>query len=358
MTHILDFDEHLFKIWLTEKNHPPYRARQIIQWVHQKRVLDTEAMHTLPKTLRADLAECFKNTQPSLISERVANDGTVKWLMVMGGGNAIETVFIPEKNRGTLCVSSQIGCALACTFCLTGDQGFHRSLSTSEILLQLHTAYNRLQALGYSGEKIITNIVFMGMGEPLTNEAHLYPALALLLSDYAYGLSKYRVTVSTSGIVPAMYRLKEASACALAVSLHAANDALRSTIMPINNKYNLEDLHAACKSYFNSESKRGIVFEYIMLDGINDHIHHAHELILWLRNIPHAKVNLIPFNEYPGGRFKTSPKATILAFQQLLKKHGILTTIRKTRGENILAACGQLAGKVMPRVQRTSQNKE
>jgi len=272
--------------------------------------------------------------------------------MIMGEGNAIETVFIPEENRGTLCVSSQVGCALACTFCLTGDQGFFRSLSTAEILLQVHMAHHRLKAMGYLGEKIITNVVFMGMGEPLTTEAGLYPALDLLLSDHAYGLSKYRVTVSTSGVVPAMYRLKEKSPSALAVSLHAANDALRSSIMPINIKYNLNALHEACQNYFPQGSKRGIVFEYVMLDGVNDQTQHAKELIAFIEDIPYAKVNLIPFNVYPGSRFNTTPHSTVLHFQGLLKKQGFVTTIRKTRGENILAACGQLAGKVMPRAKR------
>lgn len=353
MHHLLDFDEHQLQNWLHTHGYPAYRARQIIQWAHQRWILDIDAMHSLPLQLRHDLKQAFNTQQAHMLSENVADDGTVKWLSSSGLGNAIETVFIPEDDRGTLCVSSQIGCALACTFCLTGDQGFNRSLSTSEILLQLHMAHNRLTALGYTGDKIITNVVFMGMGEPLTNESALYPALRLLLSDYAYGLSKYRVTVSTSGVVPAMYRLKEESPCALAVSLHAADDILRSQIMPINNKYNLAALKQVCIDYFQG-TKRGIVFEYVMLHQVNDQPSHAHNLIQWLKNIPHAKVNLIPFNEYRTGRYTTSPRHTIEAFQMILKNVGIITTIRKTRGENILAACGQLAGQVMHRPKRTS----
>lgn len=349
LPHLLDFDEALLIKWLAERGYPGYRANQIIQWAHQRFNLDIEAMTTLPKTLKAEMLQGFRTDLPEVLSEKVADDGTVKWLFASGKGNAVETVFIPEDDRGTLCVSSQIGCALACTFCSTGDQGFNRSLSTSEILSQLHLAHHRLKALKYDSERPITNIVFMGMGEPLTNESALYPCLHLLLSDHAYGLSKYRVTVSTSGIVPAMIRLKDESPCALAVSLHAATDELRNQIVPINKKYPLAMLKDVCKNYFPKDSKRSIVFEYVMLDGVNDQTIHAQALVQWLSDFPRCKVNLIPFNPYPQSRYKTTPIAQIRAFQAYLKQKKILTTIRKTRGENVLAACGQLAGLVQNR---------
>ena len=347
--HLLDFDEALMIQWLAERGYPSYRANQIIQWAHQRFCLDIETMTTLPKNLKADLKASFRTELPQVLSEKVADDGTVKWLFSSGKGNAVETVFIPEDDRGTLCVSSQIGCALACTFCSTGDQGFNRSLSTSEILSQLHTAHHQLKAMNYPAEKPITNVVFMGMGEPLTNESALYPALHLLLNDHAYGLSKYRVTVSTSGIVPAIRRLKLESPCALAVSLHAASDELRNEIVPINKKYPLSLLKETCKDYFSKDSKRSIVFEYVMLDGVNDQITHAQALVHWLSDFTRCKVNLIPFNPYPKSRYQTSSPQQIKLFQSYLKQRKIITTIRKTRGENVLAACGQLAGLVQNR---------
>lgn len=347
--HLLDLDETLMISWLAERGYPSYRAKQIIQWAHQRFVLDIDLMTTLPKDLKEQLKSFFNTDLPKALSEKIADDGTVKWLFSSGKGNAVETVFIPEDDRGTLCVSSQIGCALACTFCSTGDQGFNRSLSTSEILSQLHSAHHRLVALGYTQSKPITNVVFMGMGEPLTNESALYPCLHLLLSDHAYGLSKYRVTVSTSGVVPAMKRLKEESDCALAVSLHAATDELRSQIVPLNKKYPLSMLKEVCKNYFHKEGKRSIVFEYVMLENVNDQLIHAQQLATWLSDMPRCKVNLIPFNPYPMSRYKTSPETQIKLFQSYLKQRKILTTIRKTRGENVLAACGQLAGMVQNR---------
>lgn len=346
--HLLDFDTPLFAQWLSERGYPSYRAKQLVQWIHQKREWNPEAMTNLPRALQQTLIEECETHVPLIISEQVATDGTIKWLFDVGKHNAIEAVFIPEDDRGTLCVSSQIGCAMACSFCFTGDQGFNRSLRTSEILVQLQMAEARLQHYGYP-HRAVTNVVFMGMGEPLTNESALYPALHLLLDDHAYGLSKYRVTVSTSGIVPAMKRLRHESDCALAVSLHAPTDALRNELVPVNQKYPLALLKEICQNFFPKDSKRGILFEYVMLDQINDHEAQAVLLAQWLSDIPHAKVNLIPFNPYPHARYQTSSRERMLRFQAKLKERGIFTTIRKTRGETVLAACGQLAGQVVNR---------
>ena len=324
----------------------PFRATQVLKWLYQEQVTDFDEMTNLSKALRANLKEnCYIET-PEIITEQIASDGTRKWVIQMGCNNRIETVFIPEEKRGTLCVSSQIGCALACTFCSTAQQGFNRNLSVSEIIGQLYVAQNRLGA-----EKRITNVVMMGMGEPLLNFDNVVSAMNLMMDDFVYGLSKRRVTLSTSGVVPAMYRLTEACDVSLAVSLHAANDELRNVLVPINQKYPLKELMIACRENVKLSPRRMITFEYVMLDGINDSSADARALIKLLKNIP-AKLNLIPFNPFPNSNYRCSTMVTIKRFRDLLQNAGIITTIRKTRGEDIDAACGQLVGKVKDKSRR------
>ena len=337
-----------FFVALGEK---PFRAQQLMQWIHQRGEADFDAMSNLAKPLRRRLAEVGDVHPPEVLVDQQSADGTRKWLLRVDGGNAIETVFIPEQNRGTLCVSSQVGCAMACTFCATGHQGFNRNLSTAEIIGQVWVA-NR--ALGYTpdGERIISNVVLMGMGEPLLNLPAVVPALNIMLDDMGYGLSKRRVTVSTSGIVPAIDRLKAQCDVALAVSLHAPDDALRDELVPINRKYPIADLMAACRRYMSGKSARShITFEYVMLDGINDTPAHADRLAGLLADVP-AKINLIPFNPFPGTSYRRSSPAAVSRFQELLLNRGYIVTVRRTRGDDIDAACGQLAGQVHNRLRR------
>ena len=326
----------------------PFRARQVMQWIHQRSARDFEAMTDLSKPLRAKLDEVADIELPALLSEHKSVDGTVKWLFGSGAGQAIETVFIPEADRGTLCVSSQVGCMLDCAFCATGAQGFNRNLSTEEIIGQVCYAIRALPRRD-NGEPAVTNVVFMGMGEPLANYRNLVPALVLLGSDYAYGLSRRRITVSTAGLVPTIDRLGDDCNVALAVSLHAPNDTLRNELVPINRVHPIDELLDACWRYADKHARRFITFEYVMLKGINDSKAHASDLVRLLSNRP-AKVNLIPFNPFPGNDFERSSAATIAAFQNQLRRPGIVTTTRKTRGDDIDAACGQLAGKVSDRV--------
>ncbi len=324
----------------------PFRATQVLKWLYQEQVTEFEEMTNLSKALRANLKENCCIETPEIITEQIASDGTRKWVIQMGCNNRIETVFIPEEKRGTLCVSSQIGCALACTFCSTAQQGFNRNLSVSEIIGQLYVAQNRL-----GEEKRITNVVMMGMGEPLLNFDNVVKAMNLMMDDFVYGLSKRRVTLSTSGVVPAMYRLTEACDVSLAVSLHAANDELRNVLVPINQKYPLKELMIACRENVKLAPRRTITFEYVMLNGINDSSADARALIKLLKNIP-AKLNLIPFNPFPNSGYHCTPMVTIKRFRDLLQNAGIITTIRKTRGEDIDAACGQLVGKVKDKSRR------
>ncbi len=324
----------------------PFRATQVLKWLYQEQVTAFDDMTNLSKALRANLKENCCIETPEIITEQIATDGTRKWVIQMGCNNRIETVFIPEEKRGTLCVSSQIGCALACTFCSTAQQGFNRNLKVSEIIGQLYVAQNRL-----GEEKRITNVVMMGMGEPLLNFENVVSAMNLMMDDFVYGLSKRRVTLSTSGVVPAMYRLTKLCDVSLAVSLHAANDELRNVLVPINQKYPLKELLAACRENVKLAPRRTITFEYVMLDGINDSTTDARALIKLLKNIP-AKLNLIPFNPFPNSNYQCSTMVTIKRFRDLLHKAGIVTTIRKTRGEDIDAACGQLVGKVKDKSRR------
>lgn len=328
----------------------PFRARQMLQWIHQRGVTDFDAMTDLSKSLRAKLAERATITLPRVDSEHRSADGTVKWLFASGSGQRVEAVYIPEPARGTLCISSQVGCALDCAFCATGAQGFNRNLVAAEIIGQVWHA-NAVLPRRPNGETPVTNVVFMGMGEPLANYRQVVPVLELLISDYAYGLSRRRVTVSTSGIVPHIEKLADDCNVSLAVSLHAPNDELRNRIVPINKLHPIEELLDACWRYAAKRANRFITFEYVMLRDVNDSLQHADELAGLLDGKP-AKVNLIPFNPFPGTEFKRSGAETIRCFQNRLRERGIVATTRRTRGDDIDAACGQLAGKVSDRVRR------
>jgi len=334
--------------YLTSLDEKPFRARQIMQWIHQRHVNDFESMTDLSKSLRARLSEAASIELPKMLSRQVSVDGTIKWLFESGAGQAVESVFIPEMTRGTLCISSQVGCALDCTFCATGAQGFNRNLSTAEIVGQVNYA-NRVLPKRASGKDAISNVVFMGMGEPLANYRNIIPALELLTSDFGFGLSRRRVTVSTSGIVPQLNKLAKDCNVALAVSLHAPNDELRDQLVPINRIHPIRELLEACWRYAASHSNRFITFEYVMLRDVNDSLDHADQLVKLLSGKP-AKVNLIPFNPFNGNDFKRSGAATIRRFQARLRERGLVATTRKTRGDDIDAACGQLAGKVKDRV--------
>ena len=354
MQNLLDLDLAGLKAWLAQIGEKPFRANQLLRWIYQRGETDFAAMTDLARTFRERLPEVAEIRLPKIVSDKISDDGTRKFLMDVGASNLIETVFIPEADRGTLCVSTQVGCALDCAFCSTGKQGFNRNLTTAEIISQLWLAN---KALGFdpAGERIISNVVIMGMGEPLANFEALVPALNLMLDDHAYGLSRRRVTVSTSGVVPAMDRLRESCPTALAVSLHAPNDALRDVLVPINQKYPLAELMAACKRYLENAPRDFITFEYVMLDGVNDSEAHARDLLALTRDVP-CKFNLIPFNPFPGSPYRRSPAPRIRRFAEVLMAAGIVTTTRKTRGDDIDAACGQLAGQVLDKTRRTIRN--
>lgn len=343
---LLDYSQQqlieLMKMW----GEPPFRARQLMQWIHQRGLINFDLMTDLSKDFRHKLHEKSCINVMDILSQKIADDGTHKWLFRLYDNNAIETVFIPEKTRGTLCVSSQVGCALNCSFCSTGKEGFNRNLSLAEIIGQIFVARNILKEKGLE----ITNVVMMGMGEPLLNYRPVIDAMDLMMNDLAYGLSKYRVTLSTSGVVPMMLQFKKDSIASLAVSLHAPTNELREQLVPLNKKYPLEVLMPVCRGFFN-DSKRVIVFEYVMLKGINDSLTHAKQLIRLLDNMP-CKVNLIPFNPFPKTDYICSDYETIMAFQDRLTKSGVKTWVRKTRGEDIDAACGQLAGDFKDRTGR------
>jgi 23S rRNA (adenine2503-C2)-methyltransferase len=336
----------------------PFRARQLQKWVHQRGASDFDLMTDLARDFRAQLSESCIVQAPSVLTQHRSADGTRKWLFDVGQGNAIESVFIPEDDRGTLCISSQAGCNVACTFCSTGHQGFNRNLTAAEIIGQLWWARHELMQdtasarigtqEGSEDARLISNVVMMGMGEPLLNYEPVLAALRMMLDDNAYGLSRRRVTVSTSGVVPMMDRLSQDCPVALAVSLHAPNDALRDTLVPLNKKYPLQELLAACERYLEFAPRDFITFEYVMLDGVNDLDQHARELIQLARRI-HCKFNLIPFNPFPGSGLQRSSAVRIREFAQQLMDAGIVTTVRKTRGDDIDAACGQLAGEVKDR---------
>jgi 23S rRNA (adenine2503-C2)-methyltransferase len=350
---LLDLDAAGLEDFVAGIGEKPFRARQLLRWIHRFGEADFGRMSDIAKSLRARLAETAEVAPPQAIRDETSEDGTRKWLLDVGQGNAVECVFIPEETRGTLCVSTQAGCALDCAFCSTGKQGFNRNLGAGEIIGQLWLA-NRLLGACAEGERVISNVVLMGMGEPLANFDNTVTALNLMLDDNAYGLSRRRVTVSTSGIVPAMDRLREACPVALAVSLHAPNDAMRDELVPINRKYPLAQLMAACRRYLDRAPRDFITFEYVMLDGVNDTDAHARELLRLTRDVP-CKFNLIPFNAFPGSPLRRSPAQRIRAFAQILMDAGIVTTTRKTRGDEIDAACGQLAGRVADRSRRVAR---
>ena len=330
----------------------PFRARQIMQWLYKRGEADIAAMTDLAKDFRAQLAGRAEIAVPTIVKTQVASDGTRKWLLSGGNEQAFEMVFIPEEDRGTLCISSQVGCVLDCTFCATAQQGFNRNLTTAEIVGQVWLANRELAGeFGWKvgDDRIITNIVLMGMGEPLANFRNVVPAIRIFLDDLGFDISRRRVTLSTSGLVPQIYKLAEEVNCALAVSLHAPNDELRSQLVPINRKHNIAELLEACWHYLDEQNGRSVTFEYVMLDGVNDQPEHARELARLLRDKP-AKLNLIPFNPFPGTQYRRSPPDVIERFRDELMQRGMVVTIRKTRGEDIDAACGQLAGQVTDRI--------
>lgn len=350
---LLGFDLDSLAAFCERLGEKRFRAIQLFRWIHQRGASDFEQMSDLAKSLREKLKTCAVVKALPVISEHQSSDGTVKWLFDVGAGNAVEAVFIPEDDRGTLCVSSQAGCAVGCRFCSTGHQGFSRNLTTAEIVAQLWFAEHALRHRLQTSERVISNVVMMGMGEPLQNYSALVPALRVMLDDHAYGISRRRVTVSTSGVVPMMDRLAMDCPVALAVSLHAPNDLLRDDLVPLNRKYPIDELMDACNRYLEHAPRDFITFEYCMLDGVNDQPEHAQQLIDLVRR--HArpgvwcKFNLIPFNPFPASGLHRSGAQQVAAFAKILSDAGIVTTVRKTRGDDIDAACGQLAGEVQDR---------
>ncbi len=350
---LLDFDFEGLALFCEGLGEKRFRATQLFRWIHQKGASSFGEMTDLAKSLREKLLVSAHVKGLNVISQHVSSDGTIKWLFDVGGGDAVESVFIPEDNRGTLCISSQAGCAVGCRFCSTGHQGFSRNLTTGEIVAQLWFAEHFLRRHLGRNERIISNVVMMGMGEPLQNYNELVPALKVMLDDHGYGLSRRRVTVSTSGVVPMIDRLAQDCPVALAVSLHAPNDELRSNLVPLNKKYPIDELMAACNRYLQHAPRDFITFEYCMLDKVNDQVEHAKQLVELVRKYSTGgvwcKFNLIPFNPFPASGLLRSEHHQVLAFAKILADSGIVTTIRKTRGDDIDAACGQLAGDVRDR---------
>ncbi len=349
LTNLLGFDLEGLAAYCEQLGEKRFRATQLFRWIHQKGASDFAQMSDLAKSLRDKLATRAYIQALPVISEQASADGTIKWLFDVGQGNAVEAVFIPEDDRGTLCVSSQAGCAVGCRFCSTGHQGFSRNLETWEILAQLWFAEHHLRVRLNTPDRVISNVVMMGMGEPLQNYAALVPALKVMLDDHGYGLSRRRVTVSTSGVVPMMDRLREDCPVAMAVSLHAPSDPLRDQLVPLNKKYPIAELLAACNRYLDAAPRDFITFEYCMLDHVNDTPEQAEELVRLLKGKVPCKLNLIPFNPFPASGLKRSPRERVQAFAEVLIRAGIVTTVRKTRGDDIDAACGQLAGEVQDR---------
>jgi 23S rRNA (adenine2503-C2)-methyltransferase len=345
---IIGLDAEGLARYIDERGEKPFRAKQLLRWIHQRGESDFAAMSDLAKGLRAKLVAEASVDAPVIVGDTLAADGTRKWLLKVDQANAVEAVFIPETNRGTLCVSSQAGCVLDCAFCATGKQGFNRNLASAEIIGQLWLANRLLQ-----GDRPVTNVVMMGMGEPLLNLDNVIPALRLMLDDNAYGLSRRRVTVSTSGVIPGMDRLRDECPVALAVSLHAPNDALRDRLVPVNRKYPLRDLIAACNRYLDKAPRDFITMEYVMLDGVNDSDEHALELVALAKRV-RSKFNLIPFNPFPASEFSRSRPERMRRFGEILQRAGLTVTTRKTRGDDIAAACGQLAGDVADRTRRSA----
>jgi 23S rRNA (adenine2503-C2)-methyltransferase len=359
---LLDFDRQRLEAFFRQAGEKPFRASQVLKWVHQQGVTDYADMSNLSKTLRARLAEETQLAMPTMVREQISRDGTRKWLLQLADGNCIETVFIPEDDRATLCLSSQVGCALNCSFCATARQGFNRNLSAAEIIGQLWLAEHSLRNSlapehivkpGPSG-RIISNIVLMGMGEPLLNFDNVKTALKMMQDDFAYGLSWRRITVSTAGVVPMIDKLRDECPVSLAISLHAVNDELRNTLVPLNRKYPLRALLAACRRYVEGDVRRRITFEYVLLKDVNDSQADAKRLIKLLNGVP-AKVNLIPFNPFPGAEYLRPDLRRIETFWDTLMKADLITVTRKTRGDDIAAACGQLAGNIQDRTRRSQR---
>ncbi|MDP2397428.1 MAG: 23S rRNA (adenine(2503)-C(2))-methyltransferase RlmN [Burkholderiales bacterium] len=368
---LLGLDRGQFEALCAEMGEKPFRARQMMRWIHQAGVGDIGAMTDVSRLFRERIRASASIAAPGVLRDTTAPDGTRKWLFDVGTGNAIESVFIPEgdsddgaagdelsgrRYRGTLCVSSQAGCALECSFCSTGRQGFNRNLTAAEIIGQLWHA-SRSLAAGMGMERPITNVVMMGMGEPLANFDNVVTAMRLMLDDHAYGISRRRLTLSTSGLVPAIDRLREACPVALAVSLHAPNDALRDELVPINRKYPIRELLDACLRYIEKAPRDFVTFEYVMLAGINDSVAQARELVRTVKPVP-CKINLIPFNPFPGSGYERSGNEAVAAFRDVLMQSGLTTTVRKTRGDSIDAACGQLAGRVQDKTRRVMRRME
>ena len=351
---LLDLDEAGLRAFFESIGERPFRAQQILKWVYHHGVTDFDAMTDLGLALRARLSDIAEVSPPEVLREQRSQDGTVKWLMGRpDGSNAVETVFIPEPGRGTLCVSSQVGCALNCRFCSTATQGFNRNLSTAEIIGQVWRAAER-RGHERNGRRRITNVVMMGMGEPLLNLPAVAPALSLMRDDLGFGLAAKRVTVSTAGVVPGIRALKDGVDVALAVSLHAPDDDLRTRLVPLNRKYPIAVLLEACRDFLEGQHKRTVTFEYTLMDGVNDHPEHARALVKLLRTLP-SKLNLIPFNPFPGTEFRCSSPERIEQFQRIVMEGGLIATVRRTRGEDIDAACGQLVGKVQDRTRRSAE---
>ena len=351
---LLELDREAMQDFFVNIDEKPFRARQVMQWIHQRGVTDFNLMTDLSKELRKKLQHLASINLPEVTVDQVSKDGTRKWLLHMDGvENAVECVLIPEDNRMTLCISSQVGCTLNCSFCSTAKQGFNRNLTTAEIIGQLYLAHHALIKDGY--ENGITNVVMMGMGEPLLNYQAVMSALNIMCDDYAYCLSKRRVTISTAGVVPAIEKLNQSTDVSLAVSLHAPNDHLREQLVPLNKKYPIKQLLDACKEYVKGHNRRRITFEYVMLKGVNDSLEHARELVKLLEPIP-SKLNLIPFNPYPHAVYECSDRKTIDQFREYVMSKGIITVTRKTRGEDIDAACGQLVGRVKDKSRRSQKH--
>lgn len=350
---LLDYDLEGLALYCGRLGEKRFRAVQLFRWIHQKGASSFDEMSDLAKSLREKLKASAQVRALAVLSQHISSDGTIKWLFDVGAGDAVEAVFIPEQDRGTLCISSQAGCAVGCRFCSTGHQGFSRNLKAGEIISQLWFAEHFLRKHLNRDDRVISNVVMMGMGEPLQNYAELLPALRVMLDDHGYGLSRRRVTVSTSGVVPMMERLAQDCPVALAVSLHAPNDELRSNLVPLNRKYPIDELLATCGRYLEHAPRDFITFEYCMLDGVNDQAEHADQLIALIRRHSTGgvwcKLNLIPFNPFPASGLVRSPVAQVKKFAKMLSDAGIVTTVRKTRGDDIDAACGQLAGDVKDR---------
>ena len=356
LTNLIGLDRSAMTEYFVSLDEKPFRAQQVMQWIHQWGVRDFSEMTNIGKNLRTRLADICEISIPKIISDQLSTDGTRKWLLDVHMGNAIEMVFIPEESRGTLCISSQVGCSLNCSFCATGKQGYNRNLSVAEIVGQLWLAKHMLAEQYQTEKRIVTNVVMMGMGEPLLNFNNVISAMNIMQDDFCFGLSKRRITVSTAGVVPAIAELKEKCPVTLAVSLHAPNDELRNELVPLNKKYNIETLLAACRDYVADSQRAKVTFEYVMLEEINDLDIHAEQLIGLLKDFP-CKLNLIPFNPFDGIAYKRASNNRINRFKEKLKSAGIITTVRKTRGDDIEAACGQLAGDFVDRTKRSIKNK-